>query len=260
MDFETSDQKVEEIEPQSSTTTMQKSLYSNNLSRTRLNTLRENETIDIGVTTLKNGDTQENTRTSKSYHVTKIEEYRTPKGKLVIKQANFEWESSVWINVYLQINKLEESILVYLNNLCTVGTLIGFLKRSNELKDFDDGNVNIYKGDDDGKLSHANIEVLLTRNDVVGKIGVANIYIKSVDYVVMMMEKSGVSDGLSSHPATFTIGTSTSVRSVHVENEEQEEMVKSNENEMEAVEPIENGLTLNNHNSTHKKCCNCVVL
>ena len=110
-----------------------------------------------------------------------IEEYRTKKGKLVIKQSGNKWRSCIWINIYIEIP--DEWVLMYLDNSSTINALMQYLRASKKLSDaeqmFDNDNIIIYKGNYDGELCENKQDILLNGNEVIGKLDTFNFYIKS---------------------------------------------------------------------------------
>ena len=163
-----------------------------------MKTLQEDATVDVECTVLS----------SKS-----IEEYRTKRGKLIIKQGGNDWKSCIWINIYIEIN--DEWILMYLDNSCIVNEVIGFLRTSQKLEAavelFDDDNIKVYKADYDGKLPVNEEDALLNRNEVIGELGVVNVYIRSK---CMRIEDIDDELPMSNYPS-FVIETSSTPRSIH---------------------------------------------
>ena len=222
--------------------TANKSDFVEKISYKKLNTLQEDETLDVEA--LKD---HVNHRQN-----TNIEEYRTKSGKLVIKQAGHtdQWRSRIWVNIYVEMNELREVILMYLDNSCNVSAMIGFLRRSKELvgadKLFDENKIKVYKGDDDGKLSNDrfDFEGLLSGDDMIAQLGVMNLYIKSD--TLLLNDKS--------NKATFTIATPS--QSALQAKEETQEMMRSNASMVS--EDVLDELT--NNVTRSRICCNCVLL
>ena len=217
-------------------------------------TLKEEESLDVDFTMLSNIDSYENMA---------IEEYRTNKGKLVMKQAGNEWKSRIWINIYIELN--DEWILMYLDNSCTINALIIFLKGSKELDDaekiFDDDNVKVYRGDDDGKLCGKEEDVLLTEYDIIGRLNTVNIYIKSKCMKIddnIDEEKMSISNLPSfTMPTNSTRSPGTIMDGNDLENAN---ILSPSETQLISRELSREESTPDKKNKKTSCCCDCIVL
>eukprot|EP01084_Bolivina_argentea_P252398 423639_1 len=130
--------------------------------------------------------------TENDYETYEINEYKTQGGKLIIKQKPIDVKTHIWMNVFVELNKQNICIGIYLNKNCSIDLLIMLLQKSEKFVEIiGDTNVDIevYGGNDDGELNDMSV---LDGNKTVGSLGIMNICIKvpnNVDNIANVISK-----------------------------------------------------------------------